>query len=274
MVIFSFLNVLPQYCIVEKSHLFPGRRRRAGGWGFGLHSLWYTADAAHSLGDRAQWVVHQPALFPGFGLRCSVHWGGRDNRREFGGVDVLSVDLKAFNRLCNFCESALKCRWKYLADMNVCVCVSPPIEKEPSSLLCMMRLSTWRVTGEASESEELSRGPSSWKTHSMCWVYEHKLWCVCEERTERDYPHPGSTSVPELICSRKKVKRSFYVIKHSVQIQIPIRPWLKIFNLVIGAAVLYGSELWGLLLQHDWKKYDKYPGEMLQDYSSSTISCR
>lgn len=110
-------------------------------------------------------------------------------------------------------------------------------------------------------------------------VWVQALMCV--KRGLREIIHiQVSTSVPELICSpinkknRKKAKRSFYVTKHSVQIEIPIRPWFKIFNLVIGAAVLYGSELWGLLLQHKWKKYDKYPDEMLQEYSSSTISCR
>lgn len=33
-------------------------------------------------------------------------------------------------------------------------------------------------------------------------------------------------------------------------------------NLVIETAALYGSELWDLLLQHDWKKYYKYPNNV------------
>lgn len=48
----------------------------------------------------------------------------RENRREFGGVDVPSVDVKAFTRLYNCSESALKWRWNYLADKNMCVFVT------------------------------------------------------------------------------------------------------------------------------------------------------
>uniref|UniRef100_A0A671YR74 ribonuclease H n=1 Tax=Sparus aurata TaxID=8175 RepID=A0A671YR74_SPAAU len=62
---------------------------------------------------------------------------------------------------------------------------------------------------------------------------------------------------------KEKAKRAFYAIKRSVQIQIPIRTWLKIFNSVIEPIALYGSEVWGSLVQHDWAKWDKNPIETL-----------
>ncbi len=43
---------------------------------------------------------------------------------------------------------------------------------------------------------------------------------------------------------------SFYAIKKSIQIEIPIRIWLKIFQSVIEPIALYGSEVWGPLLNH------------------------
>ena len=89
----------------------------------------------------------------------------RDNRSEFEGVDVPSVDLKVFSRTHYI--TAVNQRWSGGGNIwplkKKCVHVSPPIEKEPSSLLCMMRLSTCRVMGEGSGSEGLSRGPSSWR---------------------------------------------------------------------------------------------------------------
>ncbi len=60
---------------------------------------------------------------------------------------------------------------------------------------------------------------------------------------------------------REKAKRAFYAIKRSVQIQTPIRTWLKIFKSAIEQIALYGSEVWGPSLQHDRSKWDKNPTE-------------
>lgn len=88
----------------------------------------------------------------------------RDNNLKLGGVDVLSVD---FNRTC--CVTAVNQRCSgggNIWQMKMCARSSPPIEKEPSSLRIMMRLSTCRVIGE--DSDRLSLGPSSCRRDSTC----------------------------------------------------------------------------------------------------------
>ncbi len=62
---------------------------------------------------------------------------------------------------------------------------------------------------------------------------------------------------------KEKVRRAFYAIKKSIQIEIPIRIWLKIFQSVIEPIALYGSEVWGPLLNHEFEKWDKNPIETL-----------
>ena len=62
---------------------------------------------------------------------------------------------------------------------------------------------------------------------------------------------------------KEKAKRAFYAIKHSVQIQIPIRTWHNIFKSVIESVALYGSKVWSSLAQNDWAKWDKNPIETL-----------
>ncbi len=56
---------------------------------------------------------------------------------------------------------------------------------------------------------------------------------------------------------------AFYAIKKSIQIEIPIRIWLKIFQSVIEHIALYGSEVWGPLLNHEFEKWDLKPIEAL-----------
>lgn len=70
---------------------------------------------------------------------------------------------------------------------------------------------------------------------------------------------------------KEKAKRAFYAIKHSVQIQIPIRTWLKIFKSVIEPIALYGSEVWGSLLQNDWAKWDRSLIEILHSEFCKSI---
>lgn len=62
---------------------------------------------------------------------------------------------------------------------------------------------------------------------------------------------------------KEKARRAFYTIKKSIQIEIPIRIWLKIFQSVIEPIALYGSEVWGPLLNHEFNKWDKSPIESL-----------
>ncbi len=47
--------------------------------------------------------------------------------------------------------------------------------------------------------------------------------------------------------------------KKLIQIEIPIRIWLKIFQSVIEPIALYGGEVWGPLLNHEYEKWDKNP---------------
>lgn len=128
-----------------------------------LCSLWCCADAANSLRDRTQSAVNHHYIFLGFIVRRCVHCGEKiDGAGLFGGVDVPSVDVNALKSTCYI--TAVNQRSSGGGDiwrMKTCVCFVPPTEKEPSSFLWMMRLSTCSVMGEGSESDGLSRGPSS-----------------------------------------------------------------------------------------------------------------
>ena len=62
---------------------------------------------------------------------------------------------------------------------------------------------------------------------------------------------------------KEKARRAFYAIKKSIQIDIPIRIWLKIFKSVIEPIALYGSEVWGPLTESGYEKWDKHPVETL-----------
>lgn len=62
---------------------------------------------------------------------------------------------------------------------------------------------------------------------------------------------------------RDKAKRAFYAIKKSIQIELPVTTWLKIFQSIIEPIALYGSEVWGTQIQHDWTKWDKHAIEIL-----------
>ncbi len=62
---------------------------------------------------------------------------------------------------------------------------------------------------------------------------------------------------------KEKARRAFYAIKKSIQIEVPIRIWLKIFQSVIEPIALYGSEVWGPLLNHEFEKWDKSTIEAL-----------
>ncbi len=43
----------------------------------------------------------------------------------------------------------------------------------------------------------------------------------------------------------------FYMIKNTIQYQIPIQTWLKILKATIEPIALYGSEIWGPLKTRD-----------------------
>ena len=62
---------------------------------------------------------------------------------------------------------------------------------------------------------------------------------------------------------REKARRAFYAIRKSIQINIPIRIWLKIFKTVIQPIALYGSEVWGPLTNQEFIKWDKHQIETL-----------
>ncbi len=62
---------------------------------------------------------------------------------------------------------------------------------------------------------------------------------------------------------KDKGRRACYAIKHSSNVDIPVRIWLKIFKSVIEPILLYGSEVWGPLVNQDFQKWDKHPIEVL-----------
>ena len=62
---------------------------------------------------------------------------------------------------------------------------------------------------------------------------------------------------------KNKARRAFYAIRKSIQIKIPIRTWLRIFQSVIEPIALYGSEVWGHLTNLNFEKWDKNPIETL-----------
>ncbi len=63
---------------------------------------------------------------------------------------------------------------------------------------------------------------------------------------------------------KEKAQRAFYVIKRSIQIDIPIQIWLKLFKAVIEPIALYGSEVWGPSIKFDFLNWEKHPIETLQ----------
>ena len=63
---------------------------------------------------------------------------------------------------------------------------------------------------------------------------------------------------------REKARRAFYAIRRNIQIDIPIRIWLKIMKTVIEPIALYGSEVWGPLSDQEFSTWDKHPIETLQ----------
>ena len=70
---------------------------------------------------------------------------------------------------------------------------------------------------------------------------------------------------------RDKAKRAFYAIKKSIQIELPVTTWLKIFQSIIEPIALYGSEVWGTQIQHDWTKWDKHAIEILHTQFCKSI---
>ena len=62
---------------------------------------------------------------------------------------------------------------------------------------------------------------------------------------------------------REKARRSFYAIKKPIQIDIPIKMWLKLIECVIEPIALYDSEVWGPRAKQDFIKWDKLPIETL-----------
>ncbi len=73
---------------------------------------------------------------------------------------------------------------------------------------------------------------------------------------------------------KEKARRALYAIKQSIQIEIPIRIWLKIFYSVIEPIALYGSEVWGPLLNLEFEKWDKNPIEALHAEFCKSIFIR
>ena len=62
---------------------------------------------------------------------------------------------------------------------------------------------------------------------------------------------------------KDKAKRAFYTINKSINTQLPIRAWLKIFKSIIEPIALYASEVWGPQTQQDSTKWDKHPIDIL-----------
>ena len=53
-------------------------------------------------------------------------------------------------------------------------------------------------------------------------------------------------------------ENAFYAIKKQIQIEIPIKIWLKLIECVIEPIALYGSKVWGQLAKRDFIKWDKH----------------
>ncbi len=62
---------------------------------------------------------------------------------------------------------------------------------------------------------------------------------------------------------KEKAQRAFYAIKISINIDIPIQIWLKLFKAVIEPIVLYRSEVWGPSITFDFVNWEKHPIETL-----------
>ena len=69
---------------------------------------------------------------------------------------------------------------------------------------------------------------------------------------------------------RDKARRAFYAIKNNMKFDIQIRIWLKILESVIEPIALHGCEVWGLLTNQDFTKWDKH---QIEAPHSKTILC-
>ncbi len=54
-----------------------------------------------------------------------------------------------------------------------------------------------------------------------------------------------------------------YMIKNTIQYEIPIQTWLKILKAIIEPIALYGSEIWGPLKTQDFSKWEKEEIEIM-----------
>jgi hypothetical protein len=87
-----------------------------------------------------------------------------------------------------------------------------------------------------------------------------------EIETERDF----HKAVNDL---RNKARRTFYAIKRNIKFGIPIRNWLKILESVIEPIALFGCEVWGLLTNQDFTKWDKHQIETLHAEFCKNVIC-
>ncbi len=62
---------------------------------------------------------------------------------------------------------------------------------------------------------------------------------------------------------KAKALRVFYMIKNTIQYEIPIQTWLKILKAIIEPIALYGSEIWGPLKPQDFSKWEKEETEIM-----------
>ncbi len=62
---------------------------------------------------------------------------------------------------------------------------------------------------------------------------------------------------------KAKALRVFYMIKNTIQYEIPIQTWLKILKAIIEPIALYGSEIWGPLKTQDFSKWEKEEIEIM-----------
>ena len=64
-----------------------------------------------------------------------------------------------------------------------------------------------------------------------------------------------------------------YAIKRNIKYDIPIRIWLKILESVTEPIALYGCEVWGLLTNQEFTKWDKHKIENLHVEFHKNIFC-
>jgi hypothetical protein len=170
-------------------------------------------------------------------------------------------------------ESEVKC----LLFANDLVLLSPTKEGLEKHLDLLHRFyQTWVLTVNLSRTKN-----NGVPKMSICQYHKYKFYLdtVALEHTKkytylsRNISTTGNfhKAVNNL---RDKARRAFYAVKRNIKFDIPIRIWIKILQSFIEPISLYGCEVWGLLTNKEFRKWDKHQIETLHEEFNKCMQIR